>query len=328
MQLLFIGHKPYIRWLIQDLSENGFIDDLSVHVIEVDVVRRNSLSPIKKIKRTWKRLSKLNWKKIRLVLAMRKGYDEEALQSYFNLNDVQKHHPNISYHTYDQLFDLVWVSSFDRMIVATYGGLIPEQQFQSPKKGTWNIHPSVLPELKGGYPTLVQVLDKNTSQGTSIHKMTAKIDEGEVLFQINHGPATNCTNLDLFRQSASDAAKLLKGWQNSNYLEPVPCQIETQNSTCKDFHKTLWDLMEYPEHTALDRLIKAYHIPHMYPFIYCFSGNAFIQFLEVVWERKEESGDSVRVVDFLSIQAGRLYFYKDVYRLKTWMVNGQLFQSR
>lgn len=328
IKLLLLGHKPYISWLLKDLEKEGFLDTLAIDVIEVGAVRSKPKPLKRKIKSAWKKLRKLTVQKFRLILAIRKGYDTEALNQYFNLEDSSIDHQNVNYHSYDRVFDVEWTSSFDRMIVATYGGLIAPEQFDSPKLGTWNIHPSVLPQLKGGYPTLVQALDPNFQTGTTIHEMTAQIDVGRVIFQKNNGSADGKTNLQLFRQSARDAARMLKEWQDGSYQVGDCTLSKVEGSTCKQYHKTSWDLRSYGPGTDVEKLVKAYNIPHMYPFIFLLDGASFVQLLEVEKGGDVKDGQRVYVANVRSETTAALFFHDKKYYLKVWMVNGQLYQAR
>lgn len=62
-----------------------------------------------------------------------------------------------------------------------------------------NVHPSILPYYRGPIPSYWCLKNKEKYSGYTIHKMTEKIDEGEVLFQeiIKIGVGDNETSLNL-----------------------------------------------------------------------------------------------------------------------------------
>lgn len=328
MRLLFVGHQPYIGWLISDLDRLDFFDHLDVSVIEVESVRKKPKTVKQRIKNLKKKARSLTTEKLRLLYFIKRGYDSEALIEFFGKPPSRLSHSNVTYFDYQRFFESNWLQRFDRMIVATYGGLIPKEQFQSPKLGTWNIHPSVLPELKGGYPTLIQALGGSFQTGTTIHEMTEKIDEGKIVFQQATGRSNGKTNWQLLRESAKVAAELLKGWQNDDYILKEETVVGACPSTCKQFHTTNWSLKSYPSETEIDQLVRAYHVPHLFPFIYLIQNHSLIQFLEVEKLEGQKGRKGIFVSGLNTSNQVLLHFHEKIYRLRAWMVNGQLHQIK
>jgi methionyl-tRNA formyltransferase len=79
---------------------------------------------------------------------------------------------------YDKCFVL---EKYDYCIVATYHKLINIDK--SNFKHAFNIHPSLLPNLKGRDPLSEAIKKKLPYTGVTVHKLSRVYDEGEIYFQ-------------------------------------------------------------------------------------------------------------------------------------------------
>lgn len=70
----------------------------------------------------------------------------------------------------------------DVFIVASFGKILPKEIIDLPKHGSLNVHPSLLPELRGPSPIQNTILGKG-EPGVSIMKMDEKMDNGPILAQ-------------------------------------------------------------------------------------------------------------------------------------------------
>lgn len=68
----------------------------------------------------------------------------------------------------------------DIFIVAAYGKIIPKEILDIPPKGTINIHPSLLPRLRGPSPIQTAILN-NEETGVTIMLTDEQIDHGPIL---------------------------------------------------------------------------------------------------------------------------------------------------
>ena len=106
-------------------------------------------------------------------------------------------------------------------IVAAYGKMIPQAILDIPKHKTINIHPSLLPILRGPSPIRTAILEDRNPTGVSIMVLTAGMDEGpiiaqeEVFIPIEHWPMRG-TLLDeiLAQKGAELLIKVLPDWIN------------------------------------------------------------------------------------------------------------------
>ena len=71
---------------------------------------------------------------------------------------------------------------WDIFIVAAYGKIIPRAVLDIPKYGTLNVHPSLLPKLRGASPLQSAILEENET-GVSIMLLDEKMDHGPILAQ-------------------------------------------------------------------------------------------------------------------------------------------------
>jgi methionyl-tRNA formyltransferase len=72
---------------------------------------------------------------------------------------------------------------FDLFIVAAYGKIIPQAILDIPKSGTLNVHPSLLPALRGASPIRSAILGDIRETGVTIMCMDAELDHGPILAQ-------------------------------------------------------------------------------------------------------------------------------------------------
>ncbi len=73
---------------------------------------------------------------------------------------------------------------WDLFIVAAYGKLIPQWLLDIPKHGTLNVHPSLLPQLRGASPIRSAILQNIRHTGVSIIVLDAQLDHGPVVIQM------------------------------------------------------------------------------------------------------------------------------------------------
>jgi methionyl-tRNA formyltransferase len=71
---------------------------------------------------------------------------------------------------------------WDLFIVAAYGKIITQEILDIPKHGSLNIHPSLLPKLRGASPLQSAILDEDET-GVTITLVDAEMDHGPILAQ-------------------------------------------------------------------------------------------------------------------------------------------------
>lgn len=75
-------------------------------------------------------------------------------------------------------------SEWDLYIVAAYNFILPKWLLELPKHGTLNVHPSLLPKLRGPSPVRSAILlDQKDAVGVTIIELDEQIDHGPILAQ-------------------------------------------------------------------------------------------------------------------------------------------------
>ena len=71
----------------------------------------------------------------------------------------------------------------DVSVVVAYGHLIPEEVLHLPRRGSLNIHASLLPALRGAAPIQGAILAGLPETGVTIMRMTPRLDAGPIILQ-------------------------------------------------------------------------------------------------------------------------------------------------
>lgn len=80
-------------------------------------------------------------------------------------------------------------SEWDLFILASYGKIIPKTLLDIPKHGMLNIHPSLLPRLRGASPVRTAILtDQKDASGVTIMKVDEQLDHGPIVAQARIEP--------------------------------------------------------------------------------------------------------------------------------------------
>jgi len=69
-------------------------------------------------------------------------------------------------------------------IVVAYGHLLPDDVINAPRRGTLNIHASLLPEYRGAAPIQAAIRDGRQETGVSVMRMVSALDAGPVLLAL------------------------------------------------------------------------------------------------------------------------------------------------
>ena len=71
----------------------------------------------------------------------------------------------------------------DLSVVVAYGHILTQEVIDIPKRGTVNIHASLLPRWRGAAPIQAAILAGDTETGVSIQRMVRQLDAGPILFE-------------------------------------------------------------------------------------------------------------------------------------------------
>lgn len=150
----------------------------------------------------------------------------------------------------------------DVYIVASYGKIIPEKILNIPKYKTLNVHPSLLPKLRGASPIQSSILEENET-GVTIIKLDAEMDHGPIISQekvdIENWPpyAKDLENI-LAEKGGQILCQILPEWI-SNKIKEVP-QEHDMATFCRKIQKQDGEINLEDKPDLNLRKIRAYHI--------------------------------------------------------------------
>lgn len=83
----------------------------------------------------------------------------------------------------DTFCDALKATNCDLFIVASYGKIIPQKVLDIPVHKALNVHPSLLPLLRGATPLETAILEDMQGTGVTIMRMDAQMDHGPIVAQ-------------------------------------------------------------------------------------------------------------------------------------------------
>lgn len=84
--------------------------------------------------------------------------------------------------------DFLKNSEWDIFVVSAYGKILPKDILALPRKGTLNVHPSLLPRFRGASPIESQILSDEKTVGATIMLMDEEMDHGPIVAQASVTP--------------------------------------------------------------------------------------------------------------------------------------------
>ncbi len=157
-------------------------------------------------------------------------------------------------------------TNWDLMIVAAYGKLIPAWLLALPQHGILNVHPSLLPALRGASPIRSAILNNIRETGVTIMKLDAELDHGPIIAQLKanipaeHWPVSgSILDEGLAHQGGALLASIIPAWIEGA-LTPTE-QKHTDATFCSKINKSMSELIINPDELpagslALDYLCK------------------------------------------------------------------------
>lgn len=108
----------------------------------------------------------------------------------------------------------------DLQIVVAFR-MLPEEVWDMPKLGTYNLHASLLPKYRGAAPINWAIINGETETGVTTFKLKHEIDTGSVLYQekvkINDSTTAGELHNELMRVGAELILKTVKTIESGNY---------------------------------------------------------------------------------------------------------------
>src|SRR5690349_277045 len=110
-------------------------------------------------------------------------------------------------------------------VVVAYGHILKPALLALPRRGMVNVHPSLLPALRGAAPVEWAILNGLTQTGVTIMQMDEGMDSGPILLQIPHDIDPELTGGELSEHLSEMGAQALVealALLETNELKPKP----------------------------------------------------------------------------------------------------------
>ena len=150
LNIAFFGSPQIAVYVLNILKENGIIPGLIISQPDKPAGRKLKLTPPEA--KVWAEENNIS------IFQPETLKDKEIVQAIIN------------------------EGPWDIFIVAAYGKIIPRAVLDIPKYGTLNVHPSLLPKLRGASPIQSAILEENET-GVTIMLVDKKMDHGPILAQ-------------------------------------------------------------------------------------------------------------------------------------------------
>lgn len=139
-----------------------------------------------------------------------------------------------------ELVEKLRITSWDVFIVASYGKKLPPDILSMPRRGVVNVHPSLLPRLRGPSPIRSAILNDEKETGVSIMLLDDELDHGPLIAQKKIVPSpwpSRGRELDtlLAEEGGKLLASVLPEWV-AGHIEAQP-QNHDLATYCKAFKK-------------------------------------------------------------------------------------------
>lgn len=174
LKIIFLGTPEFGAIILEKLAETNFKPILVITAPDKPVGRKQILTPppVKVIAQKYK---------IPIL------QPDKILDSKFKIQD----------------------SKPDLIVVAAYGQILPKEILDFPKRGSLNVHPSLLPKYRGASPIQYAILNGDKKTGVTIMLMEEKMDRGPILNQRTLEIEKDETSTTLHRKLANLGAGLL-----------------------------------------------------------------------------------------------------------------------
>ncbi len=149
---------------------------------------------------------------------------------------------------------------FDAFVVVAYGKILTKEVLDIPKRGTLNVHPSLLPRLRGPSPIKSAILNDEKKVGVTVMLLDEEMDHGPIVAQkpvaTEWPPHASALEQMLMREGGKLLAQILPQWiageieaQEQNHDVATYCEkIEKENGLLDlnaDAYKNLLKIRAY-----------------------------------------------------------------------------------
>lgn len=199
----------------------------------------------------------------------------------------------------DEFYNVLTDLAPDFLIVVAYGKILNKRTLALPKIMPLNIHGSLLPILRGASPVEHALLYGFDKSGTTLQKMDAKLDEGDIILQHEISIDSNWQFNDLYDKIKESGVYLLKEFFTDvdKYISNMVKQDDSLATYCTKIKK---------EDGKLDFSKSAYSLHNMtrafvrWPTAYCFYKDMSIRVFKSEYRETSDgcSSDFGKIIDF------------------------------
>lgn len=198
------------------------------------------------------------------VKAVISSHSEGVSRSKRGLEIVEVAHayhiPVLLPHSLSAITDRISSFGAEAAVLVAFGKIIPQQIIDIFPKGIINVHPSLLPKLRGATPVETAISEGLPETGVSLMKLTAEMDAGPVYVQKKISLSGTETKPELAEKLLQEGSKLLIDNLDKilkGELKPMP-QIESDAEYTKLLSRDdgLIDFQEPAE--VIERKVRAF----------------------------------------------------------------------
>jgi methionyl-tRNA formyltransferase len=326
--ILMIGNKHLLSAVLGSLSETPFLLENDIDIIISHSIGEKRKSLLKEAKKISKYNLSYNINKLFekiLLYINHKFYKEELskiITTLFPSRDISnlKDLSNIRFLKFDGL-NIKNLESYDFMIVASFSKKIPKEIFGKPRMGTLNIHPSFLPELRGGYPLYVATYFKMSDCATSIHFMDEKWDHGDIVDQKRIKIDSDATYQERMDCSAKSASDLLNNLHDKEFKIIPKTQSHGKASYCNKILEIKHNISMFTKSDSFEGYIAANYHETLYPFSFTYYRGFIFSILKV----KRIQDMHVKKKGLFYINNKFFYaFYGEIFLIVSYIYKGKL----
>ncbi|MEI0488137.1 methionyl-tRNA formyltransferase [Brachyspira pulli] len=186
----------------------------------------------------------------------------------------------------------------DFLIVVAYGRILNKRTLALPKIMPLNIHGSLLPILRGASPVEHALLYGFEKSGTTLQKMDAKLDEGDVILQHEVNIEKDWQFNDLYDKIKESGVYLLKEFFTDvdKYISNLKKQDDSIATYCSKIKKEDGKLDFSKDVYSLHNMTRAFV---RWPTAYCFYKDVSIRVFKSEYiEDSNCQNDFGKIIDF------------------------------
>ncbi|WP_026211861.1 methionyl-tRNA formyltransferase [Longispora albida] len=208
----------------------------------------------------------------------------------------------------EELYEALTAADADVIVATNWRTWIPPRVFNAPRKGTLNVHDSLLPAYAGFAPLLWALINGEKEVGVTAHMMDDTLDAGPIVLQHRVTVEDTDTTTDLFHKTLALFGPITV--EGLDLIEAGKAELTPQDrSQASFFHKRSEEDIRIDwtwQAEELERLVRAQSEP--YPQAFCYHGSERLEILAAAVSAERYGGTPGRIFyregDGVAIVAG------------------------